>query len=174
MKIAVESALIHTVLNACNISIYRVTIPSLKYISAWYAGQATAVAKVDTGARLTCLGSFNPSAATSGKSSAAVKAGMHPDVKTQKPQRDSSEAPAVKGLSGGDKTAKAATGVVHDGVVDFPDANSAKKKKQKRPRVTANSKEQSVEVQAKGRLKAGRGRQIKGLTGIKVKPDKRK
>ena len=122
---------------------------------------------------MTCLGSFDPSAATSGKSNAAGKAATRPDVKTEKAQRNSSGDPAVRNLPVGDKSAKASAGVVHNGVVDFTDEASAKKK-QKKHQVTAKSQGKAIRVRVNGKLNPNRGGDSERLSGIKVKPVKRK
>lgn len=144
----------------------------------WSAGQATALAQAATGARLTCLGSFNPSAATSGKGNAAIQAALQGSVKPQEASKKESESPSIKERPAAEKSqkAKAAVGVVHDGIVDFADEAPGKKRnKQQRKSATLKGKATNMQsLKGTSVYNSDRGRQRTKSVGIKGTPMKRK
>ena len=116
------------------------------------------MAQAATGARLTCLGSFNPASASSGKTSTAAKVAAHVDGKAK--HQDASEQPSAREPTAGYKAqkakAEAAEGVAHNGVVEFPDKIS-RKKRPKQHKALAKMESKAGSVTASSKLKSRKG-----------------
>lgn len=85
----------------------------------YYAGLSKPLAQTATGARLTCLTTFNPNSATSARQAAreaAASKAKARETDTNPPPQE----PQKKEQPKGSRPA-ALAGIAHDGVVEFPD-----------------------------------------------------